>query len=203
MVASGQIGKTMVYGSWRGIPYVRRYVKPSNPNSTNQVKTRSIFAFVSQVWKHAPALLRAPWDAYATGQQFLGRNAFMGQNTKALRPGTDMSAFIGSPGAKGGSAPTAVSATGSAGSIAVTLTNPAAPSGWTLTNAVAAAIQNLDPHSSTDYTATVAEDAGDPTSVSIGGLAAGDYEVSAWLVWTKPDGTLAYGPSLNATATVT
>ncbi|MGA7966802.1 MAG: hypothetical protein WCB49_13130, partial [Gammaproteobacteria bacterium] len=184
---SGQVAKTQVYATWRGVKYVRRHVVPANPNTAGQQNTRSVFAFLSQMWKNAGTLVQEPWTAYALGQPLTNRNAFIGQNTKTLRPGTDMSAFIGSPGAKGGLAPLSIAITPGSGTLTVAFTNPAAPTGWAISSAVAMAMSDTDPHSSTDYATTAAEDAVTFNSVSLTGLTAGTYRVAAWLKWTKPN----------------
>lgn len=201
--ASGQIGGTLVHASWRGIPYVRRYVTPANPQSTDQTKTRSTFSFLSSMWKAAPALLTAPWDAYAVGQPLLGRNAFIGQNVKALRAGADMTAFIGSPGAKGGIPPTSVAVTPGAGQLAIAFTNPAAPTGWTIASAIAACVPNTDPHTATLFATVADEDAVTQDAVTLTGLSAQEYVVVAWLKWSKPDGSTAYSASIETTGTAT
>lgn len=201
--ASGQVAKTQVYSTWRGVPYVRRYVIPGNPQSANQTKTRSVFSFMSNMWKNAPALLQDPWTLYSTGQPFYNRNAFIGKNVKSLRAGTDMTAWIASPGAKGGVSPLSVTATGGSGEVTVTFTNPTPPTGWTIAAAVAAATKSGDPHTATTYNVVAGEDSSTFDSVALTGLSAGSYEIAAWLKWTKPDGTTAYSVSINRTATAT
>lgn len=202
--ASGQIAKTLVYASWKGRQYARRHVVPSNPQTAAQTATRSVFGFLSAVWKSAPALLIAPWDRFADGQVLTGRNAFMGQNTAALRGDADMADFIGSPGAKGGLAPTSIAAAAGVGQITVTFTNPTAPTGWTLQAAVAAAIRDQDPSTGVLYTVTAGEDTVAPMdTVVLTGLSTNLYQVAGWLRWLKPDGSIAYGASLLDSATPT
>lgn len=201
--ASGQIAKTQVYSTWRGVPYTRRYTVPANPNTTNQQKTRSVFSYMSNMWKNAPALLQAPWTLFCTGQPFYNRNAFIGKNTKSLRAGTDMTDWIASPGAKGGVSPISITATPSAGALTIAFTNPTPPTGWTIAAAVAAATLNTDPHSTANYEVIAAEDDSTFDSVHLSGLSAAEYQVAAWLQWLKPDGTTAYSVSINTTATPT
>jgi len=201
---SGSIAKTQVYSTWKGRPYVRRHVIPSNPDTSEQQLTRNLFTWLNNVWKNSPAGLTDPWDLYARGQVLTGRNAFVGQNIKAMRVETDLDLMIFSPGAKGGVAPSAVSAAGGALSIDVTVTAPAIPTGWTITQAWAAAIQQQDPQSGVLYTPVVNFDASSPYVVSLTGLlAATTYEVGAWLEWEKPDGKPAYSISLFDAVTVT
>lgn len=201
--ASGTVAKTQVYATWRGVPYVRRHVVPSNPNSTGQQSTRNVFSYLNALWKQYPSAARTPWTAFASGQPFTDRNAFIGKNTAILRPGTDLTGFLGSPGAKGGLAATAVVATPGSGQLSVAVTAPAIPTGWTINKAVGIAIRDVDPHTSTFFTTTEAEDATSPYTVVLTGLSTNLYLVSCWFEWMKPDGSLAYGVSVNTTGTPT
>jgi len=197
--AGGTVAKTQVYSKWKGRPYVRQYVIPSNPNSAGQQLTRNTFTWINNVWKNGPALLQAPWDLYAQGQVLTGRNAFVGQNTRALRSETDLVDMILSPGAKGGIIPAAMVATGGALSISVALTAPALPTGWTITQGVAVAIQDQDPQTEVLYSVASGFDITDPYAINLTGLAAAtDYLVGGWFEYAKPDGSVAYSASLTA-----
>src|SRR5574337_163774 len=92
--ANGQIGDTQVYASWRGIQYARRYVVPNNPNTTEQQKTRNAFSYLSSVWKLLAADAIAPWTAFATGKQFLDKNAFFSANLSNLRGASDNTSLM-------------------------------------------------------------------------------------------------------------
>jgi hypothetical protein len=78
-----------------------------------------------------------------------------------------------------------------------------APSGWTISGAVAMAQLQGDPHTIAVPSAKVVTGATPFTSAVFTGLTPGVYQVAAWLIWTKPDLTLAYSPSLNTTFTAT
>lgn len=202
--AEGTIASTLTFSKWKGRPYARQRVVPANPQSTAQTLTRDIFSNLNAIWKLMPALWVAPWDRFATGQVLTGRNAFVGQNVAVLRGEVDLAKLIFSPGAKGGLPQDATVFTPAAGQVTVDFTNPTPPSGWTLQAAVAAAIVDGAPESITDFTSSAQEDVSDPfTQVVISGLAAGDYAVGAWLRWAKPDGSIAYGPSVTSVETVT
>lgn len=201
--AGGQIAKTAVYAKWRGRSYVRRHVIPANPQSTEQTKTRSLFSWLNQVWKNMGSLAIAPWNAYATGQAFLGRNAFIGQNISAMRDETDVQLMVFSPGAKGGLAPTSFSCAGGSGTLTGTVATPTPPTGWTIAAAVMVAIEDQNPQSGVIYTTYTGEDTSDPyTAPAIAAVPAGDYVIGCYLRWTKPDGSTAYSVSLLDTATV-
>lgn len=205
--ATGQIGKSIVFGKWRGVGYARRYTVPANPQTTGQNLTRDIFRMLNQFWKLAPSGLVATWSAYAQGRSFVNRNAYIGKNIELLRndtPLTSMVTMLGSPGAKGGLPPAAVVATGGSGDIDIAVTLPEVPTGWTLT--ASQGIAFIDQAPNVDWTGaiTFAEDTGSPEDLTIPGLTASElYVVLVWLKWTKPDGTFAYSVSLSDTATPT
>lgn len=204
--ARGQIGGALVASKWRGISYARQYVVPSNPRTVAQQTTRTTFALMREMWKLAPAGLQAPWDAFATGRPFTGMNKFVGENIRVMRGELDMNNFIGSPGARGGLPPEdmALSVAAGAGQIDATFTVPAAPAGWTLTAAAAVAFLDQDPSQIFQGVITYAEDLAAPWVVSFAGLDnAANYQVSGWLVWEKPDGTVAYSVSLTDQALTT
>lgn len=201
--ATGAIAKTVVFGTWRGRPYARRYTVPANPQSAEQTKTRSLFAFMNGVWKAMGSIGIAPWDRFATGQSFLGRNAFIGQNVQLMRGEVDLLLMRFSPGAKGGLAPLSVSAANGAGSSVVTFTTPTPPTGWTLTAVQALAIEQQDPQTAFLFNTVAGEDTADPKDTVSLTLAAGTYVIGGWTKWSKPDGSVAYGPSLSDTAVVT
>lgn len=206
--AGGQLGKALVYSKWRGIPYTRRYVIPSNPNTTNQATTRSMFRTANSMWLLMPTLGVAPWAAYATGKPYTDRNAWVGRFISAFRgpPALEtMATLVASPGARGGIPPSTVVAAGN-GTLTATLTAPSAPTGWSVTSADGIAFVDQDPVD--PWTQTILSDtqdtpSGQDYSLDFGTPAAGDYIVCAWIVWTKPDTTTAFSISLNDTATVT
>ena len=128
--ASGTIADTLTFSRWRGIGYARQRVIPANPQSAAQTLTRSAFKWTSDTYRSAPSLLREPWEAFAAGQPFVSRNAYMGQNTEVLRPVTVITSMIFSPGARGGIPPTSIVLTAGVDQLTVDFTNPAAPTGW-------------------------------------------------------------------------
>jgi len=202
--ASGQIGKTMVYGSWRGRPYVRRHVIPSNPQSAEQTTTRSAFSFLQSVYKFAPSLVTDVWTAYARGKAMTPRNAFTKGSLGLIRPETDLDLLVISGGAGGGPPPTAVVATPGADSISCAISVPATvPEGWTIYSAVAAAIPDQNPQTGVLFPITAGEDLTAAYVVVLSGLDEVLHQVRAWLKWTKPDGTFAYSPEVSDTATPT
>jgi len=200
----GQIAKTQVYASWKGRPYARRHVIPANPQTSDQLLTRNVFSWLQQAYKFAPSGLTDPWTAYAVGKVMTNRNAWSKFNLGNMRSETDLSLLTFSPGALGGIPAATTTITGGVGTVTVAATAPATiPSGWTLTGLEAAVYAQQDPHSGTDYAATAGEDLTDPYSIAFAGLAAGDYVAGGWLKWLRPDGRIAYSPSVTDTVTVT
>jgi succinate dehydrogenase hydrophobic anchor subunit len=63
MGASGQLGKSLVYMTWKGIDDVRQYVIPANPRSALQVAQRGFFSAAVALW-HATAFNAADKAAF-------------------------------------------------------------------------------------------------------------------------------------------
>jgi hypothetical protein len=204
--ARGQVGKAMVVSKWRGIAYARSYVVPANPRTTAQQANRTRFALLREMYKLAPAVVRAPWDAFAQGRPFLPVNKFVGENNRLLNGKTGFVDAIMSPGARGGLPPQAVVATdGTApGSIDVAVTIPdVLPDGWTISHVAAAAIIDQDPSGifSGPFVAGLDETA--PYTVNLTGFTTGDAVVAfGWIVYEKPNGDPAYSVSLSDEVTL-
>lgn len=202
--ASGQIAKTQVYASWKGISYARRYVIPANPNTAEQQLTRSAFSFVQAVWKYAAGDVVDAFNAYARALPMTGRNAMAKFNVGALREAADIEGFVFSPGAGSGLAAPALDLTPGDGTITAVVTAPDLPTGWTIDKAVAVALLDQDPNTGTDYIMASGTDESDPYSIELSGLTNDAvYVVGAFFVFTRPDGKKAYGTSINDTTTPT
>lgn len=198
MRSSGTIGKTLVFGSWRGIGYARGHVVPSNPRTSGQVSTRQALTFCTGLWKLMTSTAIGPWNTYATGQRFTGFNAFQSFNIPMLREATSLADLIGSPGAKSGPAAASMTfATGAAsGEVKVDYTAPSSPTGWTLVSIQALVTTELDPSTDLPSFATSGEQAAPTLTLTVGSLTPGeDYAMSAWLKWTTDQGKTAYSVS--------
>jgi len=201
--ARGQIGKTMVSSSWRGVSYMREYVVPSNPQTGNQMSVRNVFSWLNALWKVAPTAFRDPWTAAATGQKYTDRNKLISSNAAALGSEFGIEDLIVSPGSLGGPALNGLDATAgsSSGEIDATATAPNPPTGWTLDGVRFFAIHDQDPHFAFTAPISYEQDNGAPYDVTFTDLIAADaYYVAAYPVWTRPDGRTAYGPSLSTVA---
>lgn len=203
--AGGQIAQTQVYSKWKGRQYVRRYVVPANPRSTDQTLTRSVFAWLSNSWRVGPADFQNPWKAAAQNQVLTDRNLWVKRNLTLLRNGIDLEGITISPGAKAG-LNTDTTITPGAGQIAIAITVPSVlPAGWSIIQGTAVAILNQDPHIDTDYNIFAATDLTAPYTPTITGLAAGDYVAGGFLVFQRSASLtdLAYGSAIGEVTTVT
>jgi len=83
--ASGSLGGIMTFSRWKGRPYVRSLVRPSNPKSGGQVGCRSLFKFLSQNWSGVSAPNQATWETRADQKVVSTFNAYMGYNQARWR----------------------------------------------------------------------------------------------------------------------
>ena len=78
--AKGQIAKTIVASTWKGIKTMRQYVVPANPRTTAQVAHRTLFSSVVALWKSfiTAATDISAWNRLAlqTGKPQSGFNVF-------------------------------------------------------------------------------------------------------------------------------
>lgn len=202
--ASGQIAKTQVYSSWKGRPYVRRYVVPSNPQSAGQTATRTTFSWLNNVWKFMPAAATAAWDIYASNNRFTNRNGFIKQNLSALIGEADLTNFIASPSVNGGLV--AATMTFTPGNDQITFAGTASdlPAGWTVEALHGLAIRQQDPQTGILYQASYVTDATDPYSVIMAGLASAQtYFCAGWFSYIVSPTKTAYGLPTTGTALTT
>ena len=77
--ASGQLGKAIVFGSWKGIDVAREYVVPANPDSSAQSTQRGYFTAAVGQWHDPTNVLtatdKAAWNRLA-GVQPSPRSGF-------------------------------------------------------------------------------------------------------------------------------
>jgi len=203
--AKGQIGKTLVASSWRGIATARQYVVPSNPQTTAQTDNRTRFSFLQSLWKFVPSAAITAYETYSKGRKFTAVNAFVQQNLPLIQAQTDLEALVLSPGTGGAFAPASVSAAtgGATGEVDVTVTpSPDIPNTWTVVKAHAVALVAQSPVSSYSGAVGYAFDAAAPYVCEITGMGAGaNVVVYGFIEYTKPDGKTAYSVSLMDTAT--
>jgi hypothetical protein len=202
MRANGSVGKTNVYASWRGIPYVRQHVIPANPRTAGQLSTRTVFAWLNDLYRRLGPGALEPWDTYASGRPFTSRNGFIKQNLSNLRDNTDLLTYLASPGALGGPA-LASFATGAgavAGDVTATCTIGDLPTGWALDSLRAFAILDQDAHDPLAPNIAEGNNAGPSgTMITMNMGAAGfSYLVCGWATYLRDDGRIAIGPANSA-----
>ena len=93
--ASGQLAKSLVYGSWKGVKTVRQYVTPANPNTADQITQRAIVTAIVSAWKNyfTDSEGREAWDRSALNDSrpMSGFNQFMSQAMRASSADADVS----------------------------------------------------------------------------------------------------------------
>ncbi|GAJ22475.1 unnamed protein product, partial [marine sediment metagenome] len=77
----GALAKTLVYGDWKGIDYVRQYVIPANPKTADQQEQRGFFTAAIEAW-HVDGYTEddvTAWNLYALAQKIAasGFNMFV------------------------------------------------------------------------------------------------------------------------------
>jgi len=205
--ASGQIGGSQVYASWRGVPYARQRVVPANPNTAGQQSTRNAFAALSAAWKILGTPSSSTFEAAARGRPLTARNLFVRTNLPIIRTADDWRGFLGSPG-NGGAPPLTLLDPAPApgfGNVDVQFGVGAIPTGWTLERAYflwfsQPADATVAPASFS--TSEVVSPAEGTQIVSFSGADTGlgftdAFVVTAWPVFTKPDGTIANGVAIT------
>lgn len=202
--ARGRFGGT-VHSAWRATRLVRRFRKPANPKTTDQLKVRRIFSNGTRAWTVQNTETRNAWQSFAVGKNFLGRNSFIGKNVPALNDQTDLVNFVPTPGDASTLPPLTVVATPGSGELVVVVTPPTAPTGWTITKVVAYCVKDDDWSAVgvPDVKQTEAEAAADPWECDLTGLETELYQTFGFVVWLAPDATTRYSASLTHAGTPT
>lgn len=198
--ASGTIAKTLTYSRWRGIKYARQRVVPANPNTTPQQNIRNVFKNLNYLWLYAPSIVVASNLAASMGQPYTDRNLFIKRNAKNLYDDDSYDNF--QPYASTGGAPAnpAPTITPTSSSLTVDWTAPTAPTGWTAGAGYAAWKFDNSAYLNPPTLCFELTDATSPYSIAITGLGSGElYNVQTVTIWTKPDGSTAYGVSAPVT----
>ena len=201
--ARGTIADTVTYSAWKGIDYARQRVIPANPQTAPQTETRNVFKLLGNLWLVMQTLARAPWIANSVGKPYTHRNKLLNVILPVLRNQVNMNAFAGSPGALAGMAPATIATAFAAGVITVTLGAPTLPPDWTIQAGVAMAFKDQDPSITTAPAVVEAQDLVTPYQVALPAVApTGVWQCSGWFRYLRPDGRIAYGPSLTTVVTV-
>lgn len=193
-----------MFSDWKGVKYARQRTVPANPRTLEQQKTRTVFSTLNQIWRALTGDAPAAFRTGAQGRPLTDRNYFAQLNIPLLRPATDVSTIVLSPGTGGAPALETISGTtgANAGEITASATPAPAPPGWTLQRVAFYAIRNVDPHDPFTENIPVLTDSTSPYQVTFTGLQSGQqYVIVAFPVYTDTQGRTQYGPSKNTTAT--
>lgn len=80
LTASGQIGKALVYSTWKGRAYVREYVIGANPNTLEQRVRRAMMSFLSKWWAGLDSTEKSSWDSGASAKSISPFNEMVSVN---------------------------------------------------------------------------------------------------------------------------
>lgn len=83
--ASGTLGDAIVFSKWKGRPYVRERVIPSNPKSDGQKAMRAMLTFLAQQWAAQSGADQDTWEDPADAEVISQFNAFTKSGLKRWR----------------------------------------------------------------------------------------------------------------------
>ena len=83
--ASGSLAGALVFSRWKGRPYIRELVKPSNPRTGGQVGIRQMLRFLTQEWQGIPSASQVTWKDRADSKVVSNFNAYVGYNVYRWR----------------------------------------------------------------------------------------------------------------------
>jgi len=78
--ASGKVGNSMVFSTWKGRAYLRKQTIPKNPNSDLQVAFRQMLTYLGNTWPLLPAAARSGYDNLAARDNISNYNAYIKYN---------------------------------------------------------------------------------------------------------------------------
>ena len=78
----------VVYSEWKGVKYVRKYVKAKDACTETQVEIRSAFSRAVSMWRMMPDAVKTGWNSYAGKRPVTGYNLFVQRNFDSVRNGT-------------------------------------------------------------------------------------------------------------------
>lgn len=202
--ARGRFGGT-VHSAWRATRLLRRFRKPANPKTTDQLKVRRIFINLTRAWTRMNTETRAAWESFALGKNFLGRNSYVAKQVPALNDQSDLALYVGTPGDASTLVPLSIALVPGVGEIVATVTPPTVPTGWAIAKVVAYCLKDADWSAAAvpDVKQTEAEAASTPWECTLSGLDTVLYQVCGFVVWTAPDASTRYSASLIDSSTPT
>lgn len=175
--ASGSVGGAVTFATWKGRPYVRQLVIPSNPKSDGQVAQRAMQKFLSQAWAALSGADQATFDAMASAHAYSPFNAYASFNLKRWTDFLAPSQTLTIPAA--GTNPTlgTFTPTGGSGSISISQAVTTLADGWGLAIYLTAA--ELDEPVKSNTKVIIPFNGTTTITAQITGLAPGTYWVTA------------------------
>lgn len=87
----GSVGKQVTAATWKGRNYIKKYTKPSNPNTVNQQRVRGYFAAAVAWWKTLTADQKAAYGdkTRADKTNVSGFNTMVSSYVKILEAGNE------------------------------------------------------------------------------------------------------------------
>jgi len=84
--ASGKFADTVVYQKWKGIDFARKFVKPTNANTSGQLQIRGYFKTAIAAWQAEQSAAKLAWNTYAKTNNLAmtGMNVYVGAYCKFL-----------------------------------------------------------------------------------------------------------------------
>jgi hypothetical protein len=70
--ASGRLGDTLVFSSWRGISYVKEYCKPKVRKSLRMQRVTGLYGQQTKRWEKLPEKCRLAWQAFCVLKEYKG-----------------------------------------------------------------------------------------------------------------------------------
>ena len=83
--ASGTVGNAITFSKWKGRPYARQRVIPSNPKTAGQVAVRSMLRFLTQAWAGLGTTPKGSWAERAAQSAISPFNAYVSLNQLRFR----------------------------------------------------------------------------------------------------------------------
>lgn len=93
--ASGTLGKAMIFQNWKGIPRVKKYRKPTQPNTASQLDKRNLIRIAVSRWQTLTTFLKSLWQTTIgkIGKTMSGYNYFLSEYIKSMVAGETPSDF--------------------------------------------------------------------------------------------------------------
>jgi hypothetical protein len=123
--ASGAFGGSMVFSKWKGRPYVRELVTPSNPKSAKQTGVRAMMSFLATTWSEKALPKWTGWSDMALARAISTFNAYVSENLARWQIGKPPTQVYPAAESTSGCAITTAPLTGHAG-FATAVVTPAA-----------------------------------------------------------------------------